>query len=488
MTRNLLRNLSVIALLAISSVPATAQEKSVTSPTADTYVRKNNTTNYGAATTMELQTYTNADDATKSTDFVGLMSFEFTTPNAGYAVKSASLRLVTERIKGDANINIYAFNGDFTESAKYADMETYITAARATAPIATFKMAGEWNKSIVYDAIDDGYKTVSAWTNTIDLSDYVKTLSGNKFSILITRTADANNSNKIFTKEATDFSNAKDATITFAAADIIPQLTVEYEKDEAQKTSATTATADTYVRLNNTTNHGAEKTMEIKTYTDATDATKNTDFVGLMTFQFPSEALTKTIKSATIRLVTERIKGDANMNIYAYAGTFAEDAKYTDQTDNIVAARATTPIATFKMAGEWNKANGSDALGDAYKTLSAWTNTIDVTNYVKTLTTNTFNVMISAVANNNNSAKFYTKEATDVVNAKDATVTFAATDLVPQFTVVYEDTATGIESVDASSSTNAAVQGIFTLQGMRIDHISQPGIYIVNGKKMIVRK
>ncbi len=487
MKKYLLKIAALMAIAITACMPASAQDTSITTPTADTYVRKNNTTNYGAATTMEIQTYTNTSDATKSTDFVGLMSFEFTQPSSENNVKSAILRLVTERIKGNATMNIYAFNSDFTESSKYADLEAAITSARAKNPIATFKMAGEWNKAIDADAVSDSYTTVDTWTNTIDLSDYVKTLSTNKFSIMITRSTDENNSNKIFTKEAVDFTNSKGTPFTFSAADLAPRLTVSYEKNESKKTSITTSTADTYLRKNNTANHGAETTMEIQTYTNTEDASKSTDFVGLLSFQFPQEALSATIKSATIRLVTERVKADVNMNVYAYSGSFAEDAKYADQESFISASRTTTPITTFAAKCQKTKSIVLDAVGDDYKTVSAWTNNIDVTEYVKTLKSNLFSIMITSTVDNNNSEKFFTKEATDFTNAKDATITFAATDLVPQLTVIYENGTSGIINA-TTSDNNHTPKGIYTLQGIKLKNIPQSGIYIINGKKTFVRK
>ena len=43
---------------------------------------------------------------------------------------------------------------------------------------------------------------------------------------------------------------------------------------------------------------------------------------------------------------------------------------------------------------------------------------------------------------------------------------------------------TGIESVE---SENVNVKGIFDLQGRKIEQITAPGLYIVNGKKVLVK-
>ncbi len=44
---------------------------------------------------------------------------------------------------------------------------------------------------------------------------------------------------------------------------------------------------------------------------------------------------------------------------------------------------------------------------------------------------------------------------------------------------------TGITAVDATAK--AAVEGIYTLQGVRVNNMNQKGVYIVNGKKVIVK-
>lgn len=230
--------------------------------------------------------------------------------------------------------------------------------------------------------------------------------------------------------------------------------------------------------------------MEIKSYTDAEDDTKSRYFYGLLSFDIPAEAINAekyTVKSATLRLTTERIKGDRNMAIYE-AGEFPDNPKYEDLAETIAAIGSGDPIASFEMKGQKNKALGSDAIGDDYRNVSAWTNEIDLTDYVKTLDTNAVNLLVAATANNNNSNCFYTSETEDVTNAKDETLTFSAKDLKPQLTIVYESTSseTAIEQI-VVEATSAKRQGIYTLQGVKVNEMTTPGIYIVNGKK-VVRK
>ena len=69
---------------------------------------------------------------------------------------------------------------------------------------------------------------------------------------------------------------------------------------------------------------------------------------------------------------------------------------------------------------------------------------------------------------------------------KDGTV-FAADDLVPQLTVVYKQkgNTTGISS--EQRTTGIPSTGIYTLYGVRVDQPMAKGVYIVNGKKVVIR-
>lgn len=252
---------------------------------------------------------------------------------------------------------------------------------------------------------------------------------------------------------------------------------------QGEKTDVSTSIADTWVRkdaANN--NYGSKTTMELKTK-------DNTDFVGLISFLFPAEASSDKyeIKSATLRLVTERPKGSRTFCIYKYVD-FAENTNYKTEKDKLATARTEANlVGTYTAKGQGGKAFPYDAVSDDYKTVEAWTNNIDLTDFVKSLDTNSFALMIEHT-NSADQLMFYTKETDDVTNAKDATLVFKKEDLIPQLTIVYAPKdATGIESLKTNVSATSDNK-VYNLQGMRMNSNNLPaGIYIKNGKKFVVK-
>ena len=416
----------LLLVCAASMNVAWAQNQEVLKPTVDTYMRMGNTANHGSETTIELCTY-----AEGSKDFVGYLSFILNKPE-GYKVKSATLRVTTERIKGDRTLNLYAFDANVEGNAKYRDYAEAIAAAKKTNIVGTVELEGQNGKSCAADKIDaEKYQTITAWQNTIDVTAYVQTLTTTKFGLLLARD-DANNSNKIFTSEATGIENAKcNFFNSCTAADLQPQLTVEYEEDKDVSSNVLTPLVDTYLRLNNTANHGGETTMEL-----CTSAENSKDFVGYMSFEYSVPAGME-LESAVLRVTTERIKGDRTLNFYAFDAAVAGNAKYEDYADAIAAAKATDIVGTVELEGQNNKSCTADEITDEkYQTITAWQNTIDLTAFVKTQTGN-FGLLL-ACDEAYNSNKIFTSEATGIENAKcDFFNSCTADDLVPQLTLVF---------------------------------------------------
>lgn len=205
----------------------------VLDPTADTWVYKGNTGSFGTDKTIELCYEEPEGKEPKEID--GLLSFRLPAlaVSADYIVKSAVLRLVAERVKGDRNINVYGYEA-FDENTTYADEETKIASAKTEDNLITTFAAKGSNKAMPYDALDEAYKTVDAWVNEIDLTDYVKAQGKQDVQLLLTKAKASTESVKFYSKDlAEDIINAKDNSLVFKEADLLPRLTVVYEKKGA---------------------------------------------------------------------------------------------------------------------------------------------------------------------------------------------------------------------------------------------------------------
>ncbi len=428
-------------------------------------------------TEKAIEMYTSRTDGTITREYLGLMSFQVPV-KTGYAIKSANLKLVTERAKG--TLAIYALGANVSDADTYNSQIDNVNAARETEPIAKIRLRGTDGQAVT-DA--KASSNVEDWINNIDITDYVKSVGGNVNLVLLNAAESTTTSIKVYTSDATDVTNTKvNPNFTFAAADLKPQLTVVYEVDTDQKTDVSTTTADTWIRkdaANN--NYGSKATLELK-------SKDNTDFVGLMSFKFPAEALDANheVTRATLRLVTERVKSTRTLNIYKYVD-FEENTTYGKETDNVAAAKtAENLVATCNLKGQ-NVSFTYDKVGDDYKTVDAWTNEIDLTSFVKGLDTNTFSLLLEH-ANATDQLMIYTKETEDVTNAKDASLVFKKEDLVPLLTVVYtKKNSTGVETIEVNVPATAD-NNVYSLQGVRMNGKSLPaGIYIKNDKKFVVK-
>ena len=464
--------MAAVALCCLTA--ADAQELTETlSPTSDVSLRSDKATTPNA-TAKAIEMYTQRDDVgTITKDFVGLMAFDVPV-KAGYRVKQATLRLVTERAKG--TMAIYGFDATVSDADTYESQSASIAAARTASSLATVLLAGTSGKA-VFDA--GASSALTDWVNNIDLTSYVKQ-SGSQVNLLLANNANSTTTSiQVYSSDAVDVTNTNEG-FTFAAADLKSVLTVVYEVDASQVTSVQGATADTYLRMGNTVKRGAEATVEV-----LTDLANSKDFVGLLSFAPPVEVTSGeyTMQQATLRLVTERCKGVTSMSLYPYGHDFSEDAIYADETSYVDAARKETPV-TFNVAfGVRGKSLVLDDIS-ASPDLSAWTNTIDVTSLAKSATTGTLNLLLASADGNGNSNKFFTKETGDVTNAKNESYTYAAADLVPQLTVVCAKAeTTGVTEVKHA----VAPQGIYTLQGVKVERPLAKGVYIIDGKKMLVK-
>lgn len=250
MKKNLLKGVMVMAFAMFAMGTFAQGETKVLTASGDTWVRSNSPSSntWGAKKTLEMKT-----DATNSQSFYGLLSFEVPATDDGYQVKSATLRLVTNYKKGDSNMRLYPLTSAVTSKTTYNDVADQITSALEGEPIAEFAMKGDGTKA-PFDKISEAFYIVDAWTNNIDVTASVKSLAGEVFSFFIAKVTDqAKKSNQIFSSRATDVTNTNiTPNITFKGEDLVPQLTIVYEKSGTTGISLVNAEKeidDTYYNL-----------------------------------------------------------------------------------------------------------------------------------------------------------------------------------------------------------------------------------------------
>ena len=247
------------------------------------------------------------------------------------------------------------------------------------------------------------------------------------------------------------------------------------------ETKVLTASGDTWVRSNSPSNTwGAQETLEMKT-----DATNSQSFYGLLSFDVPATDDGYQVKSATLRLVTNYKKGDSKMRLYPLTSAVTSKTTYNDVADQITSALEGEPIAEFAMKGDGTKAP-FDKISEAFYTVDAWTNNIDVTASVKSLAGEVFSFFIAKVMDQaGKSNQIFSSRATDVTNTKvTPDITFKGEDLVPQLTIVYgKSGTTGISQVNVEKVADDAY---YNLQGVKMNPNNLPhGIYIHQGKKVV---
>lgn len=245
MKKNLLKGVMAMAFAMFAMGTFAQGETKVLTASGDTWVRSNSPSNtWGTQETLEMKT-----DATNGQNFYGLLSFDIPATDDGYQVKSATLRLVTNYKKGDSKMRLYPLTSAVTNKTTYNDVAVQITSALGGEPIAEFAMKGDGTKA-PFDKISEAFYTVDAWTNNIDVTASVKPLAGATFSVFIAKVMDQpGTSNKIYSSRAKDMTNTN---ITFKGEDLVPQLTIVYEKSGTTGISLVNAEKiddDTYYNL-----------------------------------------------------------------------------------------------------------------------------------------------------------------------------------------------------------------------------------------------
>lgn len=488
------KSLLILSLGVVCGATAFAQTTQTFSCAADTWVRESvpGEKHYDKAT-VEVGKDNIKDEATDEvTGFnrrAALFAFNFSIP-AGQKVQSAKIHLVTERYKG-GEVSVYEY-GDFSEGdVTWSTEGEAVTAALQTTPILTFRPAGQNQKAMFDGGINEEYQSLAAWTNSLDVTNYVKSApaTAQYIDLMLYTEGEA----RFYTKENTGQDNAFKETAAqtnIPAADLMPYLEVVFVEDADNSTDVLGASADTWVRSNKVdTNNSTSTELEIYHYQPMKDDAPDGDyvtFVGLMSFNLPSELLSDNyeLQGASLRLVSTQIKGNREIGLYSF-GTFSETANWNDVSAQVSAALATEPFETFEAKGQGNKNIVKDELSEEYYEASAWTNIIDFSSYVAEAIeagNSTVSFMLSKIEAGNNAIKFATKDWTDAENAKNSSLSYPASVMVPQLTVSYnkvgndepDDPNSGVETIVIES--NAPVY--FDLQGRQIAN-PEKGIYVV---------
>ncbi len=402
------------------------------------------------ATNTDLELYTLYTGDAISTDFIGAMSFDIPS-KPGYAIKSATLRLVTERYKGSATLSIYSLGNNAVSNADtYNSQKANVEEARKNGPFITITPMGTHGKAI-FDA--DASSDIKDWTNNIDLTLLAQKCSG-KLNLLFDNPSakTKNDVVRFYSSDAKDMTNTKvDPNFTFAAADLHPQLTVVYEEIKDAKQDVSLPTADTYVRKGYTKRDlGAKDVMELNSNTEGT-----ADFVGLLSFALPEDLhySNYVASNANLRLVTRGLgKGGNNVNVFKFGGAFDEKSLYSDLEADIKDARSTSVLASFQAKGQKNKAISDKGLSADYTKIENWVNNINLTDVVNSMLDSQLNLMIESADKDGLSTKIFSKDVKDVI-CQTTNEVLSANDLKPQLTVDYALATHTLSVTDAGAAT-----------------------------------
>ena len=418
-------------------------------PLVDGWIRETDKTNKnytGADYEIKHTKYTKSEVETTQ-DFHAVLKFCIPAAAAGKKLNTVSLKLVTKKSAAKTSMAVYQLETDITTDATYSTLESAITTAKSKGTIGTFTIAQQVrSKQLGSDALGNYTFDLSAWTNNVTLNTVDITAGGNLnlfVSIAANQDYDTNENsvNKFFSSRATDITVTTDnGSTNVTAADLVPVLTVTYTNLE--NTEFVSPTYDRTCRTDNSAENGGDATIEIK---------NNSTFVGLMSFTMP-EKKGYEVESATLRLVFERVKGGSGMEIYPYTTAFTESGRMGHSSTSDATRIATETeigkaitagtITTFTANGT-NKAltssNDVDKVSGDYADIGAWTNEIDLTDYVKNFTSgSSVGLMIAANSSSTDSKKIFSKEATasTIINTGMAAVDADA--IKPQLIITYK--------------------------------------------------
>lgn len=476
-----MRKIFILTTVAMLAMNASAQDAVTFGCISDTGVRtKDPGFSAGNNTSVEFR----KEDDTNS--FYALMGFEYQLP-AGKKVASAKLHFITERVKG-GDASIYGYPNDFEESANWGTEQTYVEAALESDPLFKGGLAGQWGKAI-FDELADDKQNVESWTNTVDVTSYVKKARTSRVNFLFANN-ESTGQDCIYTKEANTSMNRCPSFITDDET-FKPSLEVVFVDDTETSVDRLLPVADLELRVGDDRNRGANDVFELKYF--STDDRSSRNF-GILVYELPDEIFDKDnyeFTGATLRLFNKMIKGSNRVQVYAYGNKAKENATYVSEESFVNEALEAGPILEYEANGHPWKACFDKDLDPQYLNADGWTNILDLTDHVNSLigngtraaTSNTMALMLGKkeLEGGDYAIRICTKEATDIKADPEQypDLTFAKEDIMPYLTVSYskKKNATIIPGINREDSDHPVE--IFDMNGMKVrSHNLIPGIYV----------
>lgn len=452
---------------------------------ADTWIRSSNTGNKNTTADKLETNHTAGSEDLAYHNSVALIAFDYQTPS-GMRVKKATLTIYTERNKNKCAIAIRPF-ADFKEDCNWDTEGANVTTALESNSIAEFTPKGD-GKNAIGDGtkLAEEFQNLDAWKNDVDLTSYFKTVSATttRVNFLLSQISDGVTNQVCFiSKDRTnDLTLGETKT---SGADLAPFITVVFEEDSDSSNGAFAPSADITVRSDKeATAYGSNDSMELY-WTAAEGTARDKQFYGILSFSnLPAELTSDEyeIQNATLRLVTTMQKGSRIINVYDYPAQITNSTTWNDAAENInmIFDGTTEPIAYFESKGQGNKAIWDTGITEQYNNVEAWTNYVNLTEYLKNKQEPTkFSILLSKKDSGTNATKIATVDATDINNANEPAFTFAAEDLKPQLKITYtkRGTSTSVEVIIDADNSEAPVE-YYNLQGVKVANPDK-GIYIM---------
>lgn len=440
------------ALLAGLALSATAQDAVTAKATLSKPVRLGEEkTDYRSKPFMEINTWLEANEVQ---GYFCPMRFDLSSvkeaASKGKIVKSAKLRLTQYGANNGLKVGVRAFSPKWNASSTTADLKTLVKAVLENETVAKGDITFGDVMTNVYKATSETTYAISNYQGYVDVTDYVKANAAtDELNVVLSRydyntgsnykasiwTSNVNATNKGDIKDNWDnVLKAFNMTAEEFIASVTPTIEVELATPNNVGATTTTAIADCYVRTNATDK--AHDNEQVETWNKS-----DSKSYGLMAFDVPEAVSFKditTVSSATLRLVTRKVANGSykNMSVYAYGNDFTEKATYTNETSHVEETLKSKAITTFDMVGQAGKAFSDSGLNDNNKNLEAWTNNVDITEYVKGNAPSRLNLMfIPTTENANANLQIYSRTVT--AKKLNGETEHSADDLVPQLTVNY---------------------------------------------------